>query len=263
MILESLHEHKKEWMNLIYGSKETDTFIAEHYVRQLYKDAGLVKPKIIWFDSPKLFVDGILLLKLVEDLKPVRHHLIGRRLHSFFDHLNLLNKNEFVTRTKLEVSVPLKRISENYLKLFRENAKKEFTYQFESPWIADVDYLSRNVAGVNQDELQSMIQVFRNVNIWYPCERVCFLLKRQTYCCLRGEEFHNEDREVLGFADGEKIYALNNAVVPEWVVKSLSMLSSDCNLKQGKLSSSYGLPNDQQDSVFETGDGRSQNQDVT
>lgn len=225
---EDIKNHQNNWHQSLFGETASDTFLVEHYLTNLYEQAGFRRPKFVWFDSPSLFVEGIHLLGLVEDLKTIRHYLVNDYITHFIEEIKREHTTDDIKKIKSEVSGELRKTATNYFQILRDFVKKDFVKNFEGPWIAEVDYFFKNSKKLNLQGIIPFVHTFKNINLWHPCEKVCFLLKKQTRCVVSNHVFHHESGEVLRFEDGVKIYALNNALVPEWVIRSFQILSRGC-----------------------------------
>jgi len=107
-------------------------------------------------------------------------------------------------------------------KLFGERINFVWPYldgQFWAPYVAWVRYY-REVLKIEIKVDTSFIDNLVEFGLIYPLEDVCIFVEKMKVCKTNDRGIHCDGGPAIEYADGNKIWALNGVVVPQWLAET-------------------------------------------
>lgn len=184
-------EYIKKWIKIGLSTEPANKEKTEKAIEEMYKIAGLQKPKIIWYDSP--LSQGM-----------TRAIILEKQL--------LKNSKDSVGKSVLDS------VGESVWSSIGESGYG----QHDANWLAFYDFF-RNECDLDLQtiKLQELFKQAQNTGWYLPHEKICWVSERH-HILERDDRgrLHNLTGAALMYPDGWAIYAINGVRVPKWIVKN-------------------------------------------
>ena len=191
-------EFIKKWIDIGLSCEPADRKEAEKGIVEMYKTAGLKKPKIVWCTSP--LSQGI-----------------TRQIVQKLEADGLLKKGE-------KIGDSVRNSVRNSVGASVGDSVWDSGYgQHDANWLAFYDFFNDVLGLKNETEkLSGLWQVSKNAGWYLPHENICWVSERHNFLS-RDEQgrLHNEHGMALTYPDGWGIYSLHGVRFKEDLYKKI------------------------------------------
>ena len=236
---DKIPEFTKKWVQTI--SAPLNKEIVNDVVTQMYKEAGLNKPLIIYNDSPFHLMRTLPThfqfsrLQLCFQLERLRYQL-NSQLQSQLDsrlgpELNFQLDNRLSSSLKTQLRPLYTQLNSLLYQL--DSSQPLLTYQLH--WCAWYDYWKH--IGVEFDETFALFTNFiKEIHFCLAYKEVIFVSQKPIRIHWENRRLHNPNGPAVEYADGWSIYSLNGVPMPkEYVLTPANKIEPETILREENI----------------------------
>ena len=213
-------EFVKKWTDIGLSTEPANRKESEKGIIEMYKIAGLKKPKIVWCDSPlSQGLTRMIVQKLESDGKLTKK--IGASVRaSVWDSVRASVMDSVGDSVRASV---MDSVRASVMDSVGDSVGASGYGQHDASWLAFYDFFSE-VNGLKEEtqKLSGIWQVSKNAGWYLPHEKICWASERHSelHRNERGQ-LHNVRGMALKYPDGWGIYVLNGVRFPEDLFKKV------------------------------------------